>query len=136
MSTTLSCDRTDVAARPVVVYDGECPFCARQIEKFKRRDTGSKFDYVPRQDKGIETRFPMLADADFNTGMRLVHPDLSVSVGADAVYHIARRLNVWRWFAWLYRVPVLNFVCRAAYAWVARNRYRLAKKCDDGTCPR
>ena len=134
MSTTLSCETSEVSARPAVVYDGECSFCARQIEKFKSRDTDRIFEYVPRQAEGIDHRFPMLAEGDFNTGMRLVHTDASVSVGADAIYHIARRLKVWRWYAWLYRVPGLNGLCRAAYGWIARNRYRLAKKCDDGSC--
>ncbi len=136
MSTTVPCDTSEVPARPAVIYDGECPFCTRQIEKFKSRDTDKVFEYVPRQAEGIDRRFPMLAEGDFNTGMRLVHRDASVSVGADAIYHIARRMKGWRRLAWLYQVPGLNILCRAIYAWIARNRYRLAKKCDDGACPR
>ena len=66
--------------------------------------------------------------------MRLIHPDGSVSVGADAIYNIARQLKGWKYLAWMYRIPVLNTVCRASYAWIARNRYRFAKKCEDEVC--
>ena len=127
-------NRCEQSSRPVVVYDGECSFCARQIEVMKRRDTDRVFEFVPRQAEGLDRRFPMLVAQDFDSGMRLVHPDTSISVGADAVYHIARRLRGWKLMAWLYRVPGLNVLCRKTYAWIARNRYRLAKKCDDGTC--
>jgi predicted DCC family thiol-disulfide oxidoreductase YuxK len=78
-------------SRPVVVYDGACAFCLRQVERIRRRDRAGVFEFVPRQTAGLEQRFPKLAEGDFNTGMRLVHRDGSVSVGADAVYEIARR---------------------------------------------
>lgn len=121
-------------SRPVVVYDGACPFCRRQVEKMRARDEHGVFEYVPRQAEGLEQRFPQLAAGDFNNGMRLVHPDGAVSIGADAVYHIARRLRGWRRLAWLYRVPGFGTICRWGYAWIAKNRYRLAKSCDTGTC--
>ena len=98
------------------------------------RDSTARFEYTPRQTPGLEQRFPQLAHGDFNTGIRLVHPDATVSVGAEAVYHVARHLKGWQRLAWLYRVPVLTQCCRLAYAWIARNRYRFARKCDTGTC--
>ena len=121
-------------SRPVVVYDGECPFCRRQVSRMQARDPDQAFEYVPRQLPGLEERFPCLAEGDFNTGMRLIHPDGSVRVGADAVYEIARRLTGWKRWAWLYRVPGLGLLFRAAYAWIARNRYRLGKPCESGSC--
>ncbi|MBI1373506.1 MAG: DUF393 domain-containing protein [Phycisphaera sp.] len=121
-------------ARPVIVFDGDCPFCRQQIAKIRRMDRHDVFEYVPRQAEGLEQRFPKLAEGDFNTGMRLVHVDGTIDIGADAVYGIARRVGWWRWFAWLYRVPVLKQICRAGYAWIARNRQRLGKTCDNGAC--
>ena len=120
--------------RPVVIYDGECPFCTKQIRKMKSRDDRDAFEYVPRQTEGLERRFPVLAEADFNTGMRLLDTDGAVHVGADAVYRIARQLRGWRRWAWLYRVPGLGWLCRRIYAWIARNRQRLGRSCDDGAC--
>ena len=120
--------------RPVVVYDGHCPFCLRQIQRIRRGDTAGVFDYLPRQTEGLEQRFPKLMDGNFNTGMRLVHTNGSVSAGADAVYQIARQIKGWKQLAWLYRVPVLHGVFRAAYAWVAKYRYKLAKRCENDIC--
>jgi len=118
----------------VVVYDGECPFCLKQVEKMKRRDTACTFEYVPRQTNNLQMRFPRLAEGDFDSGMRLVHTNGTISVGADAVYHIASRLDRWKYLAWLYRVPILSFLCRIVYSWVAANRYKLAKKCRTQVC--
>lgn len=123
-----------ISERPVVVYDGECPYCLKQVDRMQSRDSDRTFEYQPRQAAGLEERFPKLADGDFNSGMRLIHTDGSISVGADAVYEIARRLNGWKYLAWLYRVPVLGWICRTGYAWIARNRYRFAKKCEDDVC--
>ena len=47
-TSALPGDRT----RPVVVYDGECPFCLKQVDNMKRRDPGEAFEYQPRQAEG------------------------------------------------------------------------------------
>ena len=123
-----------VVPRPVVVYDGECPFCRKQIARIRSRDIREQFEYVPRQTPALTDRFPALAEGDFNSGMRLVLPGGQVHVGVDALYHIARRLPRWRWVAWLYRVPILRALAQRAYRWIAANRQRLGQPCDDGAC--
>jgi predicted DCC family thiol-disulfide oxidoreductase YuxK len=122
-------------ARAVIVYDGACPFCRRQIAWIRERDRDEAFEYVPRQAADLLARFPVLAAGDFNTGMRLVSADGRVLVGADAVYAVARRLRGWRWVALLYRVPGLHRLAQWIYAWIAKNRQRLAADCEEG-CPR
>ena len=118
--------------RLVVIYYGACKFCLRQVERMRRREPAERLEYVPRQTPGLDERFPQVASGDFDTGMRLVHRDGRVSVGADAVYHAARELKGWRRLAWLYRVPGLKTLMRGVYAWLARNRYRLAgRQCDE-----
>ena len=118
----------------VVIYDGECPFCLKQVARMQRLDDGKVFEYTPRQTDGLEDRFPKLAEGDFNTGMRLVHPSGKIDVGADAVYEIARRLSVWNKLAWLYRVPVFKQVAKIGYGLIAKYRYKLAKRCDNSVC--
>lgn len=122
-----------VPARPIVVYDGACPYCRRQVNKMKRRDVDDVFDYVPRQTEGLEQRFPKLATGDFDTGLRLIEPGGAIHVAGDAIYHIARRLRGWRNWAWLYRIPGLKQLFRVIYAWIARNRQRLGP-CTDDRC--
>jgi predicted DCC family thiol-disulfide oxidoreductase YuxK len=120
--------------RAVVVYDGACAFCRRQVDWIRAR-SGDQFEFVPRQDPALLARFPALNHAGLESGMRLVLPDGAVAVGADAVYQIARRLRGWRWPALAYRVPGLNLLARSAYAWIAKNRYRFAH-CSDDSCTR
>jgi predicted DCC family thiol-disulfide oxidoreductase YuxK len=120
-------------ARPIVVYDGECPYCRKQVGKMKRHDVDEVFDYVPRQTEDLEQRFPKLAEGDFNTGLRLIETDGTIFVASDAIYHIARRLRGWRNWTWLYRVPGLKQLLRAIYAWIARNRSKLGP-CTDERC--
>lgn len=120
--------------RPTIIYDGDCRFCRKQAERIRFRAAAGTFDYVPRQEPGLEDRLPQIRQGDFNSGMRLVHPDGAVSVGADAVYEIARRLTPHRYLAWLYRVPGLKQVCRGIYALIARNRMKLSRRCSDDSC--
>ena len=119
----------------VIVYDGACGFCQKQIRRIQGRDAEGRFEYLPKQDPSLAGRFPQLADGDFSTGMRLVQPDGSVLVGADAVHGIGRQLSPYKYVAWIYRVPVIHGLCRFAYAWIARNRQRLSGSCETGACP-
>ena len=115
-------------ARPdkeTIIYDGICSLCQRQVARIRRFDGRRVFDYVARQSPDLLARFPQLANEEFSTGMRLVHRDGRVAVGADAVYEIARRLSLTRWVAWLYRVPGLHALARRIYAHIAANRYRI-----------
>lgn len=118
----------------IVVYDGDCPFCRRQVARIERRDRWRRFELAPRQTPGLMERFPKLAEGDFNTGMRVVLPDGRIAVGADAVYEIARRLPRWRWLAWLYVLPPIRWLAQRIYAWIAANRMRLGRSSDDGAC--
>ena len=127
-------DQVAEQSKSIVVYDGGCRFCCRQVERIRRRDTRAQFEYVPRQQPELIERIPALADADFNTGMRLVTLDGTIHVGADAVYQIARHLPRWRWIVWVYRMPVIHVLARLVYAWIAANRLWLSRTCDEGAC--
>ena len=118
----------------VVVYDGDCAFCCGQVARLRRMDRRGVFELVPRQHEGLDKRFPRLREGDFNTGMRVILPDGSIHVGADAVHQIARQLPVVGRLTWLYNVPGINALARGAYAVVARYRYRLSGRCDTGAC--
>jgi predicted DCC family thiol-disulfide oxidoreductase YuxK len=116
---------------PVVVYDGACRFCRAQIARIQRWGGAGRFEFVPSSTPGLFERFPTLQASDLSTGLRLVQGG-QVSVGAEAVYRIARVLPRTRWFAWLYRVPGLHGLAQRLYGWVAARRYRLAGRCDEG----
>ena len=120
---------------PVIVYDGECRFCDWSVRRIQKRDRRRQFEYLPRQSPGVETRFPVLAASDFNTGLRLIDADAKVFVGADAVHEIYRRMPPYHLIAWIYQVPVLRQLFRVGYALVARNRHRFGRmECDTALC--
>ena len=79
--------------RGTVVFDGSCSFCQAQIQRFRRLTIPGEFEFLPKQAPGLEERFPALASDEFATGMRFVAVDGTVSVGADAVYQIARGMR-------------------------------------------
>jgi predicted DCC family thiol-disulfide oxidoreductase YuxK len=118
----------------VVVYDGQCRFCLAQMERIRRRDRGSRFEYVANQHPALLDRFPILGQTDLQTGLRLITPDGQVHVGADAIYEVARRLPVWRHWAWLYRAPGCRTVAGWVYQKIAAHRYHLAGRCETGAC--
>ena len=122
-------------SKPVIIYDGECRFCQwsmRRIRKFDRREL---FEYAPRQTEGLDARFPILSQSDFNAGLRLMEQGGAVHVGADAIYQIYRRLPPYKLVAWLYRIPPFTQLARLGYAIIARNRHRFGRvECDTGTC--
>ena len=111
--------------RPVIVYDGDCAFCRAQVARIRAWDRAGQFETAPRRTPGLDDRFPILRDADFNTGMRVVIGPGEAYVGADAIHAIVSRLPRWRRVAWLYHVPGVRGAARQLYAWIARNRARL-----------
>jgi len=126
--------KIDEPSAGVVVYDGNCPFCRRQLARIRLRDITERFEYVAKQSPGLNERFPALARGEFSAGMRLVRPDGQVRVGSDAIYEIAYQLPYWRWIAWLYRVPGIHALTRLVYRWIAANRTRLGRSCGDADC--
>lgn len=117
---------------PTIVFDGQCGFCRKQIARIQRWGGLARFEFLPAQAPDLRERFPRLAEGDLSSGLRVVEPGGTVHVGADAVYAVARRLPRTAWFAWLYRVPVLHWSARTLYGWVAANRYRLSRRCEEG----
>ena len=119
--------------RSTLVYDGDCSFCRRWVARIGRRDRSGTFEFVARQTDGLTERFPKLAEGDFSTGMRLITPDDTIHVGADAAYQIVRRLRYWRSIAWWYHIPGVHWFTRVVYGWIAANRQSLGGRCDDET---
>src|SRR5579883_2269332 len=103
-------------AHPVLLYDGDCRFCAEQAERL-RRWAGGGVELESFRAPGVLARHPQ------------------VSAGAAAVAHLLGLRPLLRPLARLYAVPGLHALADAVYRLVAKNRFRLGgRTCREGTC--
>ena len=68
---------------PVLLYDGDCGFCRRWIERWRRR-TGGRVEYVAFQEGA--GRFPSLPKEALREAVHWVGPDGKTASGAEAVF--------------------------------------------------
>lgn len=120
----------------VIVFDGDCGFCRRQMDWIRRRDRTHQFEFVSKADPELLQRFPVLREQQSVGGLRVIDAHGVVWCGADAVHQIARRLPYWGALAWLYRVPPLRWLAGRTYAWVAARRNRFAAACPAKSPPK
>ncbi len=99
-------------AKPLLIFDGECGFCRRWIERWKLA-TGDRVDYLTFQDLGGQ--FPEISREQFEKSVQLIESDGAVYSGAEAVFRSLGR-------QWLYRLPAVAPVSEWAYRLVARHR--------------
>jgi predicted DCC family thiol-disulfide oxidoreductase YuxK len=106
--------------RPMLVFDGECPFCRVWVEYWKRL-TGEQILYEPFQEVG--SQFPQISQGDFASAVKLVLPDGEVRSGAHAVFSALDAAPGRRWMSWFYeRVSGFAAVSETIYAVIARHR--------------
>src|SRR5205085_8801672 len=107
-------------ARPLVIFDGDCRFCRRWIERW-REMTASAVDYVPYQEAA--TRFPEIGREGFEQALHLIGKNGTVYRGAEAVFRSLGTVRGGRAFIWGYEhVPGFAPVTETAYRFLARNR--------------
>jgi predicted DCC family thiol-disulfide oxidoreductase YuxK len=119
---------------PVLLYDGHCGFCRREVERLLRlaRPAVAAQSF---HEPGILDRYPGLSLEACLREIKLVHADGRVEGGAAAVAEVLRLSPGWRWLGALLGAPGVRALADTGYRWVARNRYRLARgSCPDGTC--
>ena len=120
---------------PTLLFDGTCRFCTAQAERLRRFGRGRvnvESAYAP----GVRERFPMLPQEGMMGEIKLVDADGRVLGGAAAIArtleHGGGPLGL---VARLYRVWPVRPIADAGYRVIARNRYRIAGRCDDdGQC--
>ena len=117
--------------QPTLLYDGTCRFCTAQAARLRRFGRGRvqvESAYAP----GVRERFPMVPQEGVMGEIKLVDTDGRVLGGAAA---IARTLQLGGGalglLAGLYRLWPVRPLANAGYRLIARNRNRLAGKCDN-----
>ena len=110
-----------------LVYDGDCMFCKKCVAWIANRARPGALEFLPMQAPARSERFPQLTDEACMEGMQLVLPDGHVRSGEQAVPDLLRMLKRWRWFAFVFELPVIRWFSPIAYGWVARNRYMISE---------
>ena len=79
--------------RPLLVYDGDCGFCRRRVERWRVR-TGARVEYAPYQEAA--PRLPQVSIDEFERSVQLLDLDGRVYSGALAVFRVLAHADV-RW---------------------------------------
>ncbi len=106
--------------KPLMIWDGECHFCKRWIERW-REITAGKVDYATYQEAAAQ--FPEIPIAQFKRAVALVEPDGQTFFAAKAVYRSLRYRPSRRWLVWAYdHVPGFAAISETTYKFIARHR--------------
>lgn len=99
---------------PTIYFDGSCPLCSAEIDRYASRDGGDQLTFVDVSEK----------DADLGTGLgcgdaiRRFHvrqPDGTLLSGARAFVAVWASLPGLRWAVRLARIPGVTPVLEVAY---------------------
>ncbi|PYJ71699.1 MAG: hypothetical protein DME75_07040 [Verrucomicrobia bacterium] len=106
--------------KPLMIWDGECHFCKRWIERW-REITAGEVDYVTYQEAA--ERYPEIPVDQFKRAVAFIEPDGKAFSAAEAVYRSLRRRSSRKWLAWSYdHVPGFATVSELGYKFIARHR--------------
>lgn len=121
-------------AKDTVLYDGRCRFCRGQIALLRRLDLGGVLEFTSLHDPSVGRDFPEIPPEAMLAEMVVVDRGGRARSGAAAVRYLSRRLVALWPLAIPLHVPGSMPLWQTLYAFVARNRYRIAGTCDDGGC--
>jgi predicted DCC family thiol-disulfide oxidoreductase YuxK len=106
--------------KPLMIWDGECHFCRRWIERW-REITHGGIDYATSQESA--GRFPEIPREQFGRSVIYIETDGSVFSGAEAVFRSLRCRSSKKWLSWSYkRVPGFAPVSESLYKIISFNR--------------
>src|ERR1041384_3542743 len=106
--------------KSLIIWDSECHFCRRWIERWKEITRGEVEYEVSQQ---IGERFPEISREQFERSVTLIEPDGAVYFGAEAVFRSLRCRSSRKWLSWSYdHVPGFAPVSEVFYKTISSNR--------------
>ena len=125
------------AERPqadVVIYDGDCQICTRQVQKLLWWDCQGRLAYLSLHDPEVAQRWPDLTHDRLMQEMCIVDHQGNRHWGPEALRYLTHRLRR-LWWAMPLFLPGTMLLWRPLYRWIAKNRYRFnADSCAGGSC--
>lgn len=126
----------DLPGADVVIFDGHCNFCRRQVQRLNWFAGGS-VAFLSLHDSRVTELCPHLSHGDLMQRMYVVTSDKRTFGGAAAVKYLSRRLPRLWFAAPLLHIPFTLPIWNTLYDWVARARYSIAGRaedCESGAC--
>jgi len=105
--------------RPVLIYDGDCRYCARQV-RYWQRLTGAALDYEPYQ--VVAGRYPEISRQDFERSIQLLTPEGERYQGAAAVFRVLAASGRTGGLRACRYLPGFSPLAEWAYRFVSRHR--------------
>jgi len=118
--------------RPVVLFDGGCPMCSREIAYYRKKEASDALQWVDisREPDMVSGFGIMHADAMQRFHVRDKHGDWQT--GAWAFAELWSHFPGWRLLAgFIRRCGLLPLIDRVYDSFA---RWRLKRECADGTC--
>ncbi len=120
-----------------LLYDGECPFCRREVEWLKRRDRRGRLATEDITAIGFEPARYGLSREEVMGRLHGVLRDGHVVRGVEAIRQAYAAVGL-GWLVAPTRLPVVREVLDGMYDIFARNRVWLGRpfgrNCESGTC--
>lgn len=129
-------DPDDLNSSDVIIYDGQCNFCGKQVRRVRSLDwRGDRLSFISLHDPRVAERYPDLSYDQLMEQMYVIDRRGKRHGGADAVRYLSRRLPLLWVIAPILHLPGTANLWRWAYRQVAKRRYKLAgKSCDGDAC--
>ena len=108
------------AGQATVIYDGNCGFCRRWVERIRRWDRDQRIGFLPYQSPELTARFPQISRAECTLRIHLVDPGGTVFTGAAAGREILRRIPGGRLWVLPLQVPGSMPVAERVYTWITK----------------
>jgi predicted DCC family thiol-disulfide oxidoreductase YuxK len=110
----------DAPPKPLLIFDGNCHFCRRWIERWRELTAGA-VDYAPSQE--VAERFPEIPREAFEDAVQFIETDGTVFSAAEAVFRSLGHKRSRRWMIWCFEhVSGFAAITEAAYRLVAQHR--------------
>lgn len=108
------------APRPLLIYDGDCDFCAIWVEHW-RRLTGETVNYQPFQ--AVEHRYPSIPHEVFERGVQFITAEGKRYSNAAAVFYLLRAVprRGWLWLCYRF-LPGFALAAELIYRFIATHR--------------
>jgi predicted DCC family thiol-disulfide oxidoreductase YuxK len=119
---------------PTVLFDGECPFCRKQVTRLRRWAPDPSLRYRSFREPGALDEYPTLDLAACDLEMKFAVTPTNIFGGMEAAVRVMSRRLLFK-PALLYYLPGLKQLLDAGYRWIAARRLKFTGGvCDDDVC--